>query len=108
MRLTIDTRVDSKEDIRKAISFLSSLDKRDYSDVEKQPANIFDNPSPSMNSDNSSIQPAQSSSSSFMSMFGSSETPAAQAQETPIYQEPSSVEDEEEPAYDKRIRIIPY
>jgi hypothetical protein len=102
MRITIDTSVDSPEDIRKVIALLSSLGGRGgYSRADRQPANIFDSPSPSIDSS----QPAQAPASSFSSMFGSADSaPATPAAES-SYAESAPAEEEH---YDESVRVIPY
>lgn len=102
MRITIDTRIDSAEDIRKAIAFLSSLSNSSYSKIGKQPANIFDSPSPSMDS---SAQPSQGSADSFLNMFSSSEGSSPAPETKSSYMEPA---EEEEKHYDENVRVIPY
>jgi hypothetical protein len=101
MRITIDTSVDSAEDIRKVIALLSSLGGRGYSRVERQQANIFDSPSPSLDDS----QPAHAPASSFSSMFGSSDAPASTEAESSYGQ---SAPAEEEEHYDESVRVIPY
>lgn len=65
MKITIDTSVDSKEDIRKAVALLSSLaDGR-----HEHHSNIFENSSPSLGvSETSSSE--SSAGNAFANMFG--------------------------------------
>lgn len=97
MRITIDTRVDSAEDIRKAIAFLSSLNSSS-SRIERQPANIFDSPSSSIES---SSQPSPAPTESFMNMFGSSGS-------SPSSETESSYSSDNEEQADEKVEIIPY
>ncbi len=74
MKITIDTKTDSKDEIRKAIKLLMGLVGHHdvYTNEPEKPApqpNIFDSPSPAVNSN-------------LMSMFDSAETPAQPTETT--------------------------
>jgi hypothetical protein len=103
MRITIDTRVDSAEDIRKAIAFLSSLSDRSYSRIEKS-SNIFDDSSPSLGS---APEPSQPAANAFSNMFGSSEMSAPADNETKSSYLETPQEKEEDKSY-RNIHVIPY
>jgi hypothetical protein len=85
MQITIDTQKDSKEDIRKAIAFLSSLSDN----VQEHHANIFENSS--LSETPSSNAPVNA----FGSMFGDDSPPitSSSSTETPKIEEEKEDED---------------
>ncbi len=96
MKITIDTKEDSSEDIRKIISLLSTLVERSSS----QSRNIFEDSGNSLSLsepddvsiNNSSDEPG--SGNAFANMFGDNDP---DDERTPII-EPSSEEDEDSPS----------
>lgn len=67
MQITIDTQKDSKEAIRKAVAFLSSL-----ADGHNHNSNIFGSDSSGIVNESSETEPS-SGTNAFASMFGNSE-----------------------------------
>jgi len=86
MKITIDTKEDSHEEIKKVIKMLSSLvgDAPVYTNTS---SNIFDDNTPSDSSQDSSTEAAGSA---LASLFGNTNTPTQEPQE-----EPKESEDDE-------------
>ena len=85
MKITIDTKEDSHEDIRKIIALLSRMIE------SEQPRNIFEssgNVLPGMNQESSSEPTSSEQTNAFANMFGDN---------TPTKSEETSEEDKEEP-----------
>jgi len=96
MKITIDTKEDSPEDIRKIVALLSSFVARSA----EKPRNIFEDSSPGLDVFNQGSQVREEAKTTesdvgnaFTSLFGNSENP-----------EPKIEEKEEKP----EIEIIPY
>ena len=119
MKISVDTKEDSPEDIRKVIALLSSLKDRNYSRINRSSSkNIFDDPTLEISSDpgQSNSSSSESSSDAFAGMFGSSsgdQAPSQSASEGVMSmfgsdsdeKDDSSAEEEKE---DESIEIIPY
>ena len=93
MQITIDTSKDSKEDIRKAVAFLSSI----ADGKVEQSSNIFEDSS----SFGGSSEPETESSgtNAFSSMFGDNtptSSPSSEISETPILGSEESTEEKED------------
>ncbi len=107
MKITIDTKEDSKEEIRKAISMLSALVEGSavYTNtgIEKQrSSNIFsDEPSSMSSPEPSSPAPSQNA---FANMFGAMSSQAASEAPAPPAVEESSEEKPKKP----EIQVIDY
>ncbi len=103
MKITIDTKEDSKEEIKKAISFLSSLsDGTIYT-------NCANNEKPSHQKDIFSDDPSPEVGGGMFSMFGSSSSPAQDSPsdssaETTVVLE----EEKKEPKKKPEIQVIEY
>jgi hypothetical protein len=86
MKISIDTKEDSHDDIKKVIKMLEHLVGQSYSPSYSNQGNIFDNPSPSLNNSEDSA-PALGSSESvaptnaFSAMFSSEEPVQVEAEE---------------------------
>ena len=65
MQITIDTQKDSKEDIRKAVAFLSSLAEG----IKEHHSNIFEDSSPTLGESS----PESAGGNAFANMFGDSD-----------------------------------
>ena len=101
MKLTIDTKEDSHDEIRKAIRMLSTIvgDEPAYtnSPPKEHHANIFDSGSSSLGSpapEPAASEPAQNA---FASMFGAAPSAPSEA---------PAAEEQEEEAEDKKPQII--
>ena len=96
MKLTIDTKEDSHEEIKKAIKMLATIvgDEKVYTNSAPKAAvaNIFDSPG-SMETSETPVEPVQGS--VFGSMFGES---------TPTTEEPAEEKKEEET--DEKPQVI--
>ncbi len=107
MKITIDTKEDSKEEIRKAISMLSALVEGSavYTNtgIEKHHSpNIFsDEPSSMPSPEPSSPAPSQNA---FANMFGAMSSQAASEAPAPTTEESSKEEPEKKP----EIQVIDY
>lgn len=84
MKITIDTKEDSHEDIRKVVALLSNISSGNVSRVGS--SNIFDDPSPSVGSAPENATPTNA----FANMFGGEETKTEEEQ-------PSEEKEEELP-----------
>jgi len=94
MKITIDTKEDSHEEIKRAIKMLSSL----VGEHAVTNANIFDDDSPSLSeSDDEPSQPTNA----FANMFGSSEESSSvkedESEETTETEEVSEADDDDIP-----------
>lgn len=96
MKIEIDTKVDSPEDIRKVVALLSHLAGKNISKIGN--SNIFDNPSPSLGSSPAAETPSETPTSAFANMFGS----APSSEENEDKERDSEEEKEEIP------EIMPY
>ena len=99
MKISIDTKEDSPEEIRKTINLLKSLigeNEKIYTNT----GNIFDSPSSSLESSPES-EPEPQPTNAFANMFGSgSPAPSLAESETPVLsnplvETPETVDDEE-------------
>ena len=102
MKLTIDTKEDSHEEIRKAIKMLSAMvgDEHVYTNSapKEHHANIFDSPSSSLGDSSPEPAPSEPIPNAFANMFGTvSSTPA---------ETPAAEEQKEEEKEDKKPQII--
>ena len=115
MKLTIDTKEDSHEEIRKVIKMLQHLvGESSYSNYnnESSSRNIFDDPSPSLSSSessygsNNSQEESAAPTNAFSAMFGDG-APAPVTSESKI-----STYDDEDDRVEKKLNldeeIIPY
>lgn len=93
MKITIDTKDDSPADIRKVISLLSKLIEGNESH-----SNIFEDPSPDLNTGSSSSE--ANASNAFANMFGNDNSNSLESEKQ---EEPEELEEKEEPA-----EIMPY
>lgn len=106
MQLIIDTEKDSKEDIRKAVAFLSSL----ADGKTEHHSNIFEDSSPTLGE---SSEP-EGGTNAFSAMFGDDKTPILGASssednnETPILESSSQEESSEEKTEDEEPQMVEY
>ncbi len=80
MKISIDTKEDSPEDIRKVVALLSQLSEGSVSRVRSS-SNIFDDPSPTVGTSAPVETPAETPTNAFANMFGG-ETPVTNNEET--------------------------
>jgi hypothetical protein len=104
MKLTIDTKEDSKEEIKKAIRMLSAIvgDSEIYTNRPEKAhhPNIFESSEPISSSDSETTDPPVASGGGLFGMFGNPSSSSSPSTEI--------VEEREEPEEKPEIQIIDY
>ena len=100
MKITIDTKEDSSQDIRKVIALLSKM----IEDSSENHSNIFEDDSPGLGSS----EPETPSSNAFSNMFGSSDSDNTPVLPTSSASEDGDEEETEEETEEEAPQIMEY